>query len=176
MAEQMYKLHKRTYETDWTIFPNELLQNENLSWRGRAILCYLWSKPDNWELRIQDLINQGDCGRDAIRTVIKELETKHYLHRRVKQDAAGKYIGWDVFYGVEPDPDFTFISNRPPENPSVGFPVDILSKENTLSKESKKRKRIRTHWALRPGRNLISIIKRKMKTTRGAQPLEVIGK
>ena len=62
-----------------------------LSWDARGVMGYLLSKPDNWQVRFDDLINQGDAKRFKMRRILKELETCGYLERKMVQDDKGAY-------------------------------------------------------------------------------------
>jgi hypothetical protein len=49
-------------------------QDIQLSWAARGVITYVLSKPDNWEVRVEDLIDQGDLGRNAIYRILGELQ------------------------------------------------------------------------------------------------------
>lgn len=73
--------------------------DSRLSWAARGVLAYLLSKPDNWECRNQDLMAQGDLGRDGIRTVLKQLKECGYMVReRVNDPVTGRFITVTTVY------------------------------------------------------------------------------
>ncbi|MEN8220831.1 MAG: helix-turn-helix domain-containing protein [Pseudomonadota bacterium] len=66
------------------------LEDITLSWRARGLLSYLLSRPDNWDIIINNLIKQSPDGRTTIRSSLKELEASGYLRReRVNGEKGG---------------------------------------------------------------------------------------
>ncbi|QIQ61295.1 hypothetical protein V039C_0017 [Vibrio phage V039C] len=81
-------------ESDFTIVPNQTI-NDKLSWSARGMLLYLCSKPDDWEVSIEDLINQTTgsakrSGRDAVRKIMDELIECGYM-RKTQNRTKGKF-------------------------------------------------------------------------------------
>ncbi|CAM0103984.1 hypothetical protein VPH209E381_0034 [Vibrio phage 209E38-1] len=75
-------------ESDFTIVPNKAI-NDKLSWAARGMLLYLCSKPDDWEVNITDLVKQTTgsakrSGRDAVRSIMKELIECGYMRKSQK--------------------------------------------------------------------------------------------
>lgn len=83
---------------DFTIVPNSLIQNENLSLRDIGLLIYMLSLPDDWEFSIRglDAIFEND-GRDAISVSLKRIEAAGYLTRETERKG-GKFgsVVWTV--------------------------------------------------------------------------------
>jgi len=66
---------------------NKPFNDKVLSWEARGVMGYLLSKPDDWQLRFFDLVNQGPAGEYKVRRVLKELEDNGYLEReRIKKE------------------------------------------------------------------------------------------
>lgn len=88
--------HRHT--RDFTIVPNSLIQNENLSLRDIGLLVYMLSLPDDWEFSIRglDAIFKND-GRDAVSVSLKRIEAAGYLTREVERKG-GKFgaVVWIV--------------------------------------------------------------------------------
>jgi hypothetical protein len=80
-------------EEKYAVISNEPLNNKDLTWEARGIMAYLLSKPDGWECRNYDLVNQGPASEHVIRRVIKELQEAGYIHRYRKSYGRGK-IEW----------------------------------------------------------------------------------
>lgn len=80
---------------NYTSISNSLLQNKNISYRSRGIAVYLLSKPEEWEVSMQDLINNSPReGRDSIQTALKELENENFATRNgIKDKDTGQYKG-----------------------------------------------------------------------------------
>ncbi len=97
----------------FTIISRALLEDKNLHWSTRGILAYLLCKPDNWILRVTDLKNQGDLGRDAIYKRLKNAIEYGYINRIDHRDDKGRVTG--VEYIVHEKP-----RGLLPENPETG--------------------------------------------------------
>lgn len=102
----------------FTIVPNDILDNPAISYRAKGIYAYLRSKPENWEFRMQNIINSSKEGRDAVKASIKELEDAGYLKRcPIRCPETGKFNGW-IWYVYETPTNRQ--CDRQPGNPSVG--------------------------------------------------------
>lgn len=68
------------------------LNDPNLSWQAKGMLAYLLSKPDNWTIIVADLEKRATNGRDSVKSILKELETKGYIERRrVRDEKTGRF-------------------------------------------------------------------------------------
>lgn len=94
------RIHRSHPESNFTILPNETLQDERLSFVALGILCQLVSRPDGWNVNADSLWqqtkrNQGKKtgqGREAIRAAFAELEQYGYLVRRKTRDKDGQCV------------------------------------------------------------------------------------
>ena len=119
---------------DYFVAPNEPFAGSGLSWGARGMLAYLLSRPDGWEVRTKNLINETPAGRDANQTIINELKNSGYMRRFKDQDETGKIVTiTEVYERLELNPEYR--KSRPTEIPSDGNPVDIVSTENKESTE-----------------------------------------
>jgi hypothetical protein len=66
------------------------IENPSLSWRAKGILTYLISRPDNWIVRLGDLIKRSPDGVYAVRTALRELTKAGHLTRREEREQ-GKF-------------------------------------------------------------------------------------
>ena len=71
---------QRTWPTD-----------ETLSWEARGLLAYLLSKPNDWELRMDDLAQAAPCTPDKLDRILTELEERGYAHREKKRQYDGSF-------------------------------------------------------------------------------------
>ncbi|WP_058306274.1 helix-turn-helix domain-containing protein [Gracilibacillus massiliensis] len=72
---------------------SHILHNEpNMTGKSKNILCYILSRPPQWEVSITDISANIKEGRDAIRSGLKELEEKGYIIRFNIRDPKGKIV------------------------------------------------------------------------------------
>ena len=70
----------------YTVLRNETLSDRRLSWAARGLLAYLLSKPDHWRVSPAHLVTETaearvSSGRDAVYSLLGELETAGYIVR-----------------------------------------------------------------------------------------------
>jgi len=58
------------------------LNDPRLSFKAKGILAYLLSKPDDWKVMVEELINSSADGKRAVYSGLKELETYGYIKRK----------------------------------------------------------------------------------------------
>jgi len=71
------------------------LEDPILSYKAKGILAYLLTKPDDWEVRVSDLINHARDGRDSVYAGLKELSECGYYRKVQLRDVAGRLSHWD---------------------------------------------------------------------------------
>lgn len=76
-----YQAHKNTVD------------NPGLSWAAKGMLAYLLSKPPDWTVVVQDLINSSKNGRSSTYTIIKELIAAGHIIRVQLRDSNGSMDG-----------------------------------------------------------------------------------
>lgn len=77
------RIRRAKHETDFFVCLRSVPQNVTLSYEAVGMLTYLLSKPDTWDIRIENLIRK-DCKETKIRTILKELRTTG--HVRLERD------------------------------------------------------------------------------------------
>jgi uncharacterized phage protein (TIGR02220 family) len=137
----MILIHKTKHEKNFTMVPNTIFEDKNLSLKATGILIYAISKPLDWRLRVSDIINHFTEGRDAVYSGIKELEEQGYLVKVREQDkSSGKFT--EVVYHVYDSPRKGKKITRPltenqeveplTENPTYSN-TDIYNNNNNIS-------------------------------------------
>lgn len=119
---------------NFTTIPNEILNNEKLSFRAKGIICYLLSKPDDWHISVKHLVSTSREGRDAIYTAFEELQDQGYMSR--EQDTTkGRFMGVSYVVSDVPFPEnrtdlggFPVSGNPLPENRTI-LNTDLLKTE-----------------------------------------------
>lgn len=91
---------KRTEK--FTVIPNGILADKNLSLRAKGLLCYFLSKPDNYTFYLKNMTKEFKEGRDAIRTTINELVEEKYMIKRRLRNSQGKFSEYEYIVFDEP--------------------------------------------------------------------------
>ena len=140
--EMTIYLHKT--DDPFARIPKDLLNDKSLSWKAKGILSYLLGKKQGWKAQVQDIVNHGADGEEAVRSGLKELRTAGYakLFRLVGEH--GKAVEWvlkvadtPIFIKSEPDPGKPASGKaRTWESQRLGN-TDLSKKEESKIEESK---------------------------------------
>jgi len=117
----------------------DVFQNDELSWKAKGLLGYLLSRPDDWVVRMTDLVKQSTDGMAAVRSAVKELEDARYMVRTRTQNGEGKFEWMVEVHEVPIQPS---TENHHMDDPTIyrlsidglstsGKPLDILSTDHT---------------------------------------------
>lgn len=68
---------------NYTIIPNELINDPEISPNAFKIYCILLSNPTGWRSHVENIYQRISCGYTAIHNALKELESKKGLIVRV---------------------------------------------------------------------------------------------
>lgn len=125
---------RSSLKENFSVLPNELINDDRLSTDHLGLLVYLLSKPNDWQVRVKQLQNRFDMGRDKTRRILATLEQYGYISRDIVR-AEGKFS--ETRYIVKDSPE--------PENPSPEKPAPVnptltknRSKQRTESTKSNK--------------------------------------
>lgn len=80
---------------------NAVFSDDQLSWEARGLMGYLLSKPDDWQVRLFDLVRRGPAGEHKIRRMLRELEAAGYMRRKRIRRVDGTF-GWAVHIFEDP--------------------------------------------------------------------------
>lgn len=106
----------RTRKDDnYFVANNAPFNDKRLSWEARGMMGYLLSKPNNWTVRLNDLVNQTEAGVYKVRAILKELEACGYINRQIVQNEKGLFE-WETH--VYESPAMNPKQNQPSINPS----------------------------------------------------------
>lgn len=75
----------------YTMIGNSHLKDTTLSLKARGLLDTLLSKPLDWKVIINALVNELPDGKSSIRSGLEELIEKGYVHRMQIRDVDGKF-------------------------------------------------------------------------------------
>ena len=116
--------------TNFTQISNEVLLDERLSFKARGILALLLSRPKNWRIYIDEIIERSDLdGKHSVRTGFKELKTFGYLELVKVWNDAGKFEGTIYKLCLNHQPDFPKTPNslKTPKTPKT---LEIPTQKN----------------------------------------------
>jgi hypothetical protein len=85
-------------QRDFTIISNSVCLDDRLTMRALGVLVRLLSRPDNWRTNSAGLAEEFNCGRDAVRGALQELQDAGYLRMEKARDESGRWASaWLVF-------------------------------------------------------------------------------
>lgn len=113
----------RKADIAYSVFPTQILSRiKNTD--ALAIWTYLLSKKDGWIVRIQDIQNHFEIGRDKARKAIKYLEDMDLIWREQNKDDKGHFVDNIIVCSALPrslaELQEKYFSSRPTEKPSTG--------------------------------------------------------
>lgn len=90
---------------NYTVVDKTPFEDERLTWAARGLLAYLLTKPDDWRVRVNDLLHKAPmCGRDQLRGILAEIEAYGYLTRERIWNPKTKKIDWETIVHEAPVP------------------------------------------------------------------------
>lgn len=120
---------------NYTVISNAWVRDENLSYQAIGLLTQLMSHREGWQVSIRSLAGKHRAGRDAIRSIVAELEAAGYLVRAQPRDAATQRFSEALWETREPE-------SQPVVEPSTGEPrtgepttASPTTKKNNLKEE-----------------------------------------
>lgn len=113
---------------------NEPFNDKRLSWESRGLMGYLLSKPDHWQINMEDLLKQGPAGEHKLRRMMAELRKCGYMNR-IRITMPGGVFDWitEVYESPSQNPNKSAswrfsTSGSSTSGPSTcGKPPDVLS-------------------------------------------------
>lgn len=116
------------HERDYVQVANTTARDSRLSWEARGLLLYLLSLPANWTVRVAHLKEQGNAGRDAVRRMLRELQSFGYVSGfgQRERDAGGTFgVGAEIRVFESPTLNPAFFPENSPqtEKPSLVTPA-----------------------------------------------------
>lgn len=71
------------------------VEDENISWKAKGIMSYLFSKPDDWQIYQTQLEKVSKDGKASVRSTINELINNGYMTRQSRRKTNGDFDGYD---------------------------------------------------------------------------------
>ena len=108
---------------DYTVMSNAHLRDENLSLAAKGLLSVALSLPDDWEYSVEGLCKYCKCGKDKMRSLMKELKDNGYLKIDKTNSPSGTFDYEYVFYETsQPDADLTSMASPDTGKPDMVQP------------------------------------------------------
>jgi hypothetical protein len=117
---------RRKLNCNYTVVPNEPINDARLSFKAIGLLVYLLSRPDHWNVHIEHLRQRGGIGREKMQGLIRDLIKHGYIVReRHRASTTNRFGAFEYVVYDEPNRDnrrnFADRRSKPAtENPSVG--------------------------------------------------------
>ena len=126
---------KTTIKNRYGTTPNDLLNNNLISFKAKGLYAYIQSKPDDWDFSVEKISFQSKESAEAITTGLRELETFGYLHRVRFQNHFGH---WEIEYILQSTPSdkYQCLENPCMENPYTGNDSNNSKKESSKKENS----------------------------------------
>lgn len=71
-----------------------LVRDSRLSWGARGLFVFLWDLPSGWRPNVAHLVGMGTARRDAVRTLMTELESLGAVRlEKLREEGSGKILG-----------------------------------------------------------------------------------
>lgn len=159
---------KHGKENPYFLMLRQLAQDKRLSYEARGMMCYFLSKPDNWEVRVDDLILNADgelpirAGKTKVYSILDELARWRYIRKPSRfQDAQGRWI-WSAYEVYEePYPDLPDTVSPDMDEPYTDKPVpanrDLLQSPESQNLESQIREPENPEAAGAAGQNIFEL-------------------
>jgi hypothetical protein len=84
-----FRTHKKN---NFTIIDNNLIYDNTITAKSKAVIIYLLSKPNEWNSSIKDVSNNFKDGYDSIKSALVELEEAYYLDRKKMRQNDGTFL------------------------------------------------------------------------------------
>ena len=126
---------KKDADHPYVMIATEMLKDSSLSLKAKGLLCFLLSKPDDWQIYVRQLAGNLQESKNTIANILNELIGKGYCKRERRHDKAkGTFSGYDYTVYESPCP-----KNRDmvpcPKSPETGHRSLLI---NDLKSKNKK--------------------------------------
>lgn len=78
-------------DVPFTMVPNATARDSDLPFASRGLLLWLLSHRQGWETSERAIAQRNKIGRDAVRSMLKPLEARGYLHRSKQTRESGQF-------------------------------------------------------------------------------------
>ena len=135
MTEQF--IIKSSLKDNYSIVPNNLINDEGIDADCLAVLLYLLSKPSNWMVKPSNIQNRFKYGKDKTYRIINKLIQRSYI-KREEQREVGQYASFTYYVYDSPFPCLSDTAKSDTANKDTTKYLKILSKEKILMPDQPK--------------------------------------
>jgi len=129
-------INKSTLKENYSVIPNNMINDEGLDSDCLAVMVYLLSKPSNWIVKPTNIQNRFKFGRDKTYRVINQLVKRNYIVRE-EHRTEGKYSSFSYYVYDSPFPCLSDTAEPYTANQYITKYRDIQSKEKIQKAEQK---------------------------------------
>ena len=130
-------INKSTLKENYSVVPNNMLNDEGLDADCLAVMVYLLSKPNNWIVKPTNIQNRFKFGRDKTYRVINQLVKRQYIVRE-EHRTDGKYTSFSYYVYDSPFPCLSDTAEPYTANQYITKYRKTLSKEKILMTDQPK--------------------------------------
>lgn len=132
MGDNEMPIIKVEKNENYTVMSNYHLEDRNLSLKAKGLMSFVLSLPDDWDYSIKGLCSMLKEGKDAIASVLNELEKYEYLERRRIRDEDGKYDKVEYYFYEIPKPEYLKQEKPNTGNPDTDNPPQLNTNINNI--------------------------------------------
>lgn len=114
---------------NFTMIPNWLINNQNVSLKAKGLFIFLASKPNNFNFSAEGLSKLNKEGVTSIKNCLKELENNGLLTRKKIKDNNNRFIGIEYILTDNPSNGKSDSGKPTDGKPNVGKPTNINNKD-----------------------------------------------
>lgn len=116
------KIFRRKITKEFVRIQNDILTNEELSWKAKGLLCFMLSRKDDWNFHKVQVQKYSKDGRDGTISAFNELIKAGYVKQVRKRDDKGKFASFDYYVYDTPFTGSPQMDNPLSEKPNMENP------------------------------------------------------
>lgn len=137
MSKRIFRVAKNR---NFSILSNDPFNDPELSWKAKGLLGYLLTRPDNWNINVEQLRKASAGGRDTIYSTLRELIDARYISRSLLRDEKGRSNGYLYIISETKIPigEIPFTEKPEKENPDLNKDLSVVSTDCNKDGETAK--------------------------------------
>lgn len=130
-------------DNPYTIINRSIADDSRVSYKAMGLWLYAFSRKEDWQFYLNDLIKRHKDGEESVKSGLKELEKNGYLYRYQRRNEKNQFDGWEWVFFETPKtkeeiqkmfPTTGFSPSR--ETPNSVKPPPITSNESISNKDN----------------------------------------